>query len=266
MREAKLIAVIGKKGVGKSYLTNQIFHQYISGFNGLVKPRRVLIMDVNDEYNYPSIWADDVKRFNHHPVIEVRRVRPYNKDGSKMNLDEICATLNLIVNTYKGGLLLAEDINRYVSDNMPDDLIGTICTNRHADMDIIIHYQALGRITPKVWQNMNVLRFHKNTESVKRHEKKFSDKSEILQIAENIVNYQYNNGNPYYHVYVDVEEMKIKTPVDEATLNVAFDEYIIENMHNLKRRVVNEAQLKNEKINTADIVNRIKQRLKKDYI
>ena len=47
MREALLGVAIGKKGIGKSYTTEQIISSYIKG-SGKVKPRRALILDVND--------------------------------------------------------------------------------------------------------------------------------------------------------------------------------------------------------------------------
>ena len=60
-----------------------------------------------------------------------------------------------ILNDYRGGLLLIEDINRYISDYLPNDLVGAICTNRHTDTDIILHFQSVGRVSPKIWQNLN---------------------------------------------------------------------------------------------------------------
>ena len=49
MRECKLGVVVGKKGIGKTYITTQLIQQYVKGF-GKIKPRRALIIDVNDEY------------------------------------------------------------------------------------------------------------------------------------------------------------------------------------------------------------------------
>ena len=77
-------------------------------------------------------------------------------------------------------MLLIEDINKYVSDFLPNDLVGAICSNRHTDLDIIMHFQSIGRITTKIWQNANWLRFHKNSDSVERHKNKFPDKSSSI--------------------------------------------------------------------------------------
>jgi len=116
-------------------------------------------------------------------------------NGTKMSLDDIAQTLFQVLQTFKNGLLLVEDINKYISDTMPNDLTGAICTNRHIGVDIILHYQSIGRITSKVWQNVNVLRLHKFTDSVKRHKHKYEDKLEYLSIAEIIINTRYENGD-----------------------------------------------------------------------
>ena len=50
-REPKLLVAIGKKGVGKSYTTEKMINQYVAGNPSKGVPgRRVLILDVNDEY------------------------------------------------------------------------------------------------------------------------------------------------------------------------------------------------------------------------
>jgi Helicase HerA, central domain len=168
-REPKLLVAVGKKGVGKSYTTEKMIQQYVRGNPAKgVPPRRVLILDVNDEYsNYKAIRIQDVMLFSAHPMIEARRIRPFLDDGKKMTLDDVAQTLFICLDTFRNGLLLIEDVNKYISDTMPNDLVGAICTNRHIGVDIILHYQSIGRITSKVWQNVNVIRMHKITDTVK---------------------------------------------------------------------------------------------------
>ena len=211
MREPKLLAAVGKKGVGKSYTTEKMIYNYVSGNPAKgTPPRRVLIIDVNDEYyNIKAIRIQDVALFSVHPLIEVRRIRPFMDDGTKMSLDDIAQTLFIVLGTFKNGLLLVEDINKYISDTMPNDLVGAICTNRHIGVDIILHYQSIGRITSKVWQNVNIIRLHKFTDTVKRHKHKFEDKFEYLSIAELIINKRYENGDKHFYLYADVDDEKI---------------------------------------------------------
>ena len=64
MREAQLGVAVGKRGIGKSYTTTRIMSNYVKGFGGKVKPRRVLIMDVNDEFQgVKAISPSDLSNF-----------------------------------------------------------------------------------------------------------------------------------------------------------------------------------------------------------
>lgn len=136
-------------------------------------------------------------------------------------------------------MLLAEDINKYVSDSMPKDLVGMICTNRHIDLDVILHYQGLGAITPKLWRNINWMRFHKNTESVDRHKNKFPDKYPYLKIAENIVNSRYMSGDKRFFLYVETDEGRIQGDFSKKEFDEACVKYIGENYNTTLRPILN---------------------------
>jgi len=242
-REAKLMVAVGMKGVGKSYTTEKLLNQYVIG-SVKSPPRRALIMDVNDEYTkYKPISISQLPLFSVHPNIEVRRIRPFlEEDGvytKKMTLDDICQTLLIILDNYKNGLLLIEDPSRYISDSMPNDLVGAICTNRHINLDIILHYQSIGRITSKVWQNANIIRFHKQTESVKKHAKKYEDKYEYLSIMESMVNKKYTEGDNRFFCYADVDVMKIYGNFSEQTFKDAVNDFIMQDYSKLVRPLLN---------------------------
>jgi hypothetical protein len=228
MREAQLGVAVGKKGVGKSYTTNRIIDSYVRGNMGSgIMPRRALILDVNDEFTHiKSLAIKDIVKFSVHPIVEARRIRPFNDNGKKMTLNDLASTLFIILETYRGGLLLIEDINRYISDSLPNDVIGAICTNRHTALDIIMHFQSIGRISPKIWQNMNWIRFHKNLDSVKKHQGKFEDKYELLSLVETIVNNEYTNGNKRFYMYANMDEMEFMGKLDPKKLDMAMTQYI----------------------------------------
>lgn len=234
-REPKLLVAVGKKGVGKSFTTEKMIYQYVVGNPAKgVPPRRVLILDVNDEYqNIKAIRIQDVTLFSIHPIVEVRRIRPFLDDGTKMTLDGIAQTLFEILGTFKNGLLLVEDINKYISDTMPNDLVGAICTNRHIGVDIIMHYQSIGRITSKVWQNVNIIRLHKFTDTVKRHKHKFEDKFEYLSIAEIIINKRHENGDKHFFLYCDIDEEKIYGSFTNQEFENAVNIFIQNNYSNI---------------------------------
>ena len=230
-REPKLGVAVGRKGCGKTYQTTKMIDQYIAGNPARgVAPRRALILDVNDEFEHiKGLRVADVMRFSAHPKIEARRIRPFHDDGKRMTIGEIQEVLFKVLNDYRGGLLLIEDVNRYISDYLPNDLVGAICTNRHTDTDIILHFQSVGRVSPKIWQNLNWIRFHKNTDSVDKHRNKFEDKYEMLKLVENYVNNEYHTyNNQRYFCYVDIEDEKIKG-VDRRKFETVVEQYLADN-------------------------------------
>lgn len=269
MREPLLGVAVGKKGVGKTFTTNKVIRQYVTGnlASGIL-PRKVLIMDVNDEYTeYSGIALRDIMRFSVHPIVEVRRIRPFHANGRKMTLDDLAQTLNYILEVFSGGLLLIEDINRFTSDYMPQDLMGAIATNRHRDLDIILHYQGIGRVGTKVWQNINWLRFHKITENVSRHQKKFEDKFELLRLCELMVNIKYYMGEERFYQYVDCENMCFQGQVDEKLFNQAVTQYLEENYRRLITPLLAVRAVGNKKKFTADSAMRQEtERIKKMYL
>jgi hypothetical protein len=251
-REPKLLVAIGKKGVGKSYTTEKMIQNYVKGNPAKgVPPRRVLILDVNDEYaNYKAIRVQDVTLFSVHPFVEARRIRPFLDDGKKMTLDDIAQTLFEILNTFRNGLLLIEDVNKYISDTMPNDLVGAICTNRHIGVDIILHYQSIGRITSKVWQNVNIIRLHKFTDTVKKHKHKFEDKFEYLSIAECMINHKYEQGEKHFFLFADIDNDKIYGSFTQEDMETAVNIFLQQNYNNLINPLLNARNDMGKKIHT----------------
>lgn len=231
-RIPKILVVYAKKGGGKSYTTMKMMRQTVAGNPAKgVPPRRCLILDVNDEFvDIPALNIKDIDLFSVHNIIEIRRIRPFiideNGKSKRMTLDDIANTLFYILEHFRNGLFLIEDINRYVSDTMPNDLVGAICTNRHIGVDMVIHYQSIGRITSKVWQNVNLLRIHKITDTVAKHKHKFEDKYEYLSIAEIIVNRRYDNGYKRFFLYADVDEEVLTGNFTQKEFEMAVDDFI----------------------------------------
>jgi hypothetical protein len=234
VREPKLGVAVGRKGCGKTYTTTKMIDQYVKGNPAKgVPPRRALILDVNDEFeSIKALKQSDIVRFSAHPKIEARRIRPYHDNGIRMTLREIQEVLFKILNDYRGGLLLIEDINRYVSDYLPNDLVGAICTNRHTDTDIILHFQSIGRISPKIWQNLNFLRVHKITDDVIKHRNKFEEKLEMLLLVESYVNTVYEEGDKRVFVYVDIDDEKVLVK-DKEKFQKIIEQYLIVNRKKL---------------------------------
>jgi hypothetical protein len=184
-------------------------------------------------------------------MIEIRRIRPFLDNGKKMTLDDVANTLFIILETFRNGLLLVEDINKYISDTMPNDLVGAICTNRHIGVDIIMHYQSIGRITSKVWQNLNIIRMHKITDAVKKHKHKFEDKYEYISIAEIMINQEYEKGNKHFFVYVDVDDEKLYGSFNDSQYENAVNIFVQNNYSNFITPMLNARNEQGKKVHTA---------------
>lgn len=277
-RECRIIIACGKRGVGKSVETIRMIDEYVSGNPSKgVPPRKALIFDVNDEFS--SFWyfgqtrsikalaINDIMKFSIHPKIEVRRIRPFWDDGRKMTINDMAEVLGIILDNYRNGLLLVEDINKYLSDAMPSDLIGSLATSRHIGLDIISHFQNIGRAgNPKLLGNLNMIRLHKTNDTVERHKNKFEEKTEILQIAEYIINNRYFNGDTRYFLYVDVENMKIRGRFTLEEVENGIHQYITERYARIITPMLQLRDRKGKKLHNEESALRVaNENLKKQY-
>lgn len=280
-REALLGIAVGRKGVGKTYATLEIVAQYLTGTAGGSKPRKVLILDTNNEYTnikqdhnnpmFPEVKAirlEDVGKFTYHPKIEARRVSVLKPEGGKMNLVEIQQALDYILAHYQNGLLIIEDINKFVSDSLPNDLIGSIATQRHVSVDVITHFQSIGKsANPKLWANCNWLRYHKCDDTVERHKNKFGGNVEHLKVLEKMVDINYKNGNKRFFAYLDKDYGTIKGNFNKAQFQKAIEKYLEDNYSIVKKEVGRKHLHSGENVfkSHKQAVEHLIKRLMKDY-
>jgi len=258
-RENLVLIAAGKKGVGKTVATIEMIYKYVQGDikNG-IKPRKALIFDVNDEFS--SFWyhgethsikaiaIKDVLKFSIHPKIEVRRIRPFFDNGKKMGIDDMKEVLSLILENYRNGLLLVEDINKYTSDTIGTDLVSALATVRHLGIDLVAHYQGIGRAAnPKLLANTKVVRLHKTNDTVSRHKNKFEERTEIMQVAECMVNRKYNEGDKRFYVYVDIDESKIRGRFTEEDVDIAIEDFLTNNYNTKVKPLINKIDLRTGK-------------------
>ncbi len=242
-REALLGIAIGRKESGKTYETLKMINQTLVGNQRTGgKPRRVLILDVNNEFSnvktdqnpdfahIKALRLKDVRRFTTHPIIEARRVSVIKEGGGKMNLDEIQDALHHILENYQNGLLLIEDMTKFISDSLPSDLIGSMATLRHISVDIVTHFQTLGKMAnPKLWGNANWIRMHKCDDTVQRHENKFGGNVTHLKILEKMVNIEYAKGNIYFNAYLNKDKGKLQGNFNKPQFTKAVESYLEDN-------------------------------------
>lgn len=232
-RECQFGAAAGKKGIGKSTQTLKIAAQYVRGNPSIgVKGRRVIIFDVNMEYpEIKRLAMKEVLRFSVNRFVEVRRIIPFFDDGRKMTTDDMGNALSEIMANFYGGLLIIEDISRYVGDNFKKDIIGDLATQRHRNCDVITHFQFIGKIgNPKMLGNLSFIRLHKTQDNVEMHRDKFKGGYYILlRLAEKIVEMKYKDGDIRFFVYVRLDDGKISGRFTKYDFMEILTDFIQEN-------------------------------------
>lgn len=241
MREPKMIIAIGTKGVGKTHTTCDVIQRYTQSDEATGKEgRKVLIFDVNEEYNNEEIGnkgftfqtqlldIKDLVKFAQQKRVEVRRILPRDENGKPLGIDGKVKMLNQILEEYKGGMLLLEDINSYMVDTTAaKGIISSMTTNRHKDMDIYIHLQSLAPVTPRMWQNCTEIRFHKQSDTVARYKNRIPNDT-LYFITEALVNMVYLTNQRFY-VYVNNEYQKIRGAFTKKTFQLACYSFLQDN-------------------------------------
>ncbi len=247
-RETKLIVVTGRKRIGKSNETLRLlWDEYTRGSFA----RKALIFDPNNEYggyelyhngkkekvNIPVLGHDDILKFNKQRLIEIRRIVPINKFGKPLLPEDQDDLIVKIMSEFRGGCLFIEDLNTVFGDSLPKKVSAFFTNNAHRDADIVIQMQSIGRILPKMWQNTQLIRFHKQLDSVDQSKSKLKEDYEIFKIAENMVNYEYETGNERFFVWVDKEDKKIRGDFTKNMFDNAVLEYLSENDYLVKKQM-----------------------------
>jgi hypothetical protein len=256
-REALLGIAVGRKGVGKTYATLQMIQEVLKGNPATgTKPRKVLLLDVNNEFvnvkgdqnenfvHVKAISLNDIEKFTLSNKVEARRVSILKEGGGKMNLVEIAQALAHILDHYQNGVLLIEDINKFVSDSLPNDLVGSIITQRHVSVDVITHFQSIGKAAhPKLWANCNWLRYHQCDDTVERHKSKFGGNIEHLKILEKMVNIEYEKGNKRFFAYLNKDDGTIQGEFTKKQFQFAIYQYLQDNYNSVVKPMLNKKDI-----------------------
>jgi hypothetical protein len=205
------MVAIGTKGVGKTYQTRKEITYAV-----MVNKRKVLIYDASldpELSKYKTLDPKDIGLFNKSKKPEIRRIVALDKYGKELNMEQKRDLLNTILNTFRGGILVLEDFSKYiVQTNQNIEVISAITTNRHRNLDIILHYQSLRALDTRMFQNVRCVRMHKDLESPDTFRTRLSDKYELFKIASLIVDAAYRNGTDEgkrFFLYILTDDFKI---------------------------------------------------------
>lgn len=256
MREAKLVMAAGRKASGKTYATLLRISKYLKKTPKRAG-RKVLIFDVNNEFgnvkkdhknpNFPNIGLiklNQVPAFSKVRKPIAKRVSIFKDNGKRMTLNEMAKALGYILDHYRNGLLLIEDLTKYVTDSIPGDLIGAICTQRHVSVDVVIHVQTAGKLfNPKLWGNCNEVRLHKTDDTIKRHKDKVSGNLEHLYIIEKLIELKYKAGNKRFFCYLNKDTGKIRGQFSKSEFIQAVALYLSSNYNQVLKPLLDKRDI-----------------------
>jgi hypothetical protein len=198
-REPMVYLVCGETGVGKThrnrleikrYMQNDPNTLFTKGNGSIAKQgRKVLVFDTNDDdYPYRTVSPDHIKGLT---LVNARRIRPFNRDGSPMDENEKKEVVNKILKYYQNGLVVLDDIDHYMTGAKGQSMIGALCTVRHKGIDLLLTHQSIAKITTTEWQNCTWLRMHHQVDDITRYRERIP-KYNLVRIAQLIVDEQYD--------------------------------------------------------------------------
>jgi hypothetical protein len=258
-RQPLLTVVCGMKGVGKTWQTIKDIDRYVVDNPKTGKlGRKALILDFNNEESYQKYKAVLPMYIKTLTEARARRIPPFDANGKQYDLDKMKVVAEYTIFNFKNGLLVLEDIDKYMTGQKGKSLIGAMTTNRHSGMDLLITHQSVSKVTQTEWQNAAFVRLHHQLDDVDRIEDALPNYP-LMKIAQIIVDRRYYEAvrqfkdiqsiseeefkkRRSFFVYIDMTEHKIigGTP-DE--FRAAVMEFIRQNPRLITKRMrVGDAQ------------------------
>lgn len=242
-REAGMMSCTGIQGVGKTYQNMHIIKDYVKDkFYNKVRGRKCLIMDTNGEYTKEQFAKNDIENFDPKRIalkdieawsksdlIECRRI-----DAKNVGIGEKKKILEYLLKVYRNGMLVIEDINTYIlSITHMEEIVGGIVNLRHRAVDVLISYQSLRPVEPRIWQNSRWIRMHYQADNVNDIKGKVNNPT-MMKIAEIIVKTRYYGGDKRFFVYIHNFSNKIEGKFTKQEFYDACRKYLNSNKKYLK--------------------------------
>jgi hypothetical protein len=221
LREAGMMVCTGAQGVGKTYQNMHIIKDYVKDkLYNKVKGRKCLIMDTNGEYTGDQFAANDIPNFapktislsdipawSKSDLIQCRRI-----DAKNVSLKDKKRITEFLLrkDVYSNGMLVLEDINNFIINvTHMEEVVGGLVNLRHRAVDLLISYQSLRPVEPRIWQNCRWIRMHYQASNTNDIKGKVNNPS-LMKIAQLVVNERYFSGDKRFFVYIHNNENKIE--------------------------------------------------------
>ena len=242
-REAGMMAVTGVQGVGKTYRNMHIIADYVRDKpKTKVRGRKCLIFDTNGEYTVEQfsknnianfvvsrIALKDVEQWSRTENAECRRI-----DAKNLGIKEKKEAVEFLLKIYRNGMLVLEDINTYIlSVTFMEEIVGGLVNLRHRAVDVMISYQSLRPVEPRIWQNSRWVRFHYQADNVMDIKNKVTNVT-LFKISQLLVNEKYFGGDKRFFVYIHNFNNKIQGNFSKEDFENACRKYLSANKKEAK--------------------------------
>lgn len=238
-RESGMMVTTGMQGVGKTYLNMYIIRDYVKDkLEQKRKGRKCLILDTNGEYNAEQFADNGIPNFAP-KLIAIKDVAAWCKlpggecrriDAKSLKLDEKKKIAEYILKIFRNGLVVLEDINNFLLDVSHEaDIVGSLINLRHKATDVLISYQSLRPVEPRIFQNARWMRMHHQADNVMDIKAKLPNVA-LYKIAQILVDNRYfnteaENGERFF-VYIHPLKNKIEGAFSRNEFREACAKYV----------------------------------------
>lgn len=227
--ETYITSVIGGVGIGKTF--NNVEGAKIYAKDNLrtgKRGRKVLILNFQNEDGYSKFKTlpptrEAIIRFVNQKTVEIRQIISIDVDGSPMTGARKVEVMKLVLQNFRNGLAIFDDIDGYAAygSSSDKDLIGMLMGLRHRGCHILFAHQAWRKMGVAEVENLRYIRLHKAMDTPASMPKQKSETLDLdmCMIAHYLVEMQYdmaeklyNDGKlsyeqareaKSYHIYID---------------------------------------------------------------
>jgi len=242
-RESGMMTTTGIQGVGKTYQNMYIIKDYIKDkFYNKVRGRKVLIMDTNGEYTKTQFQKNDIDSVNP-KTIAVKDIRAWSRttggecrriDAKNVGLEEKIKIIEYVVENFRNGMVVLEDINTYILNvTHLKEIVSGLVNLRHRAVDVLISYQSARAVEPRIWQNARWVRMHYQADNVNDIKGKLPNVT-MYKIAQILVNNRYFSGDKRFFVYIFNFANKIEGAFTKDEFKTACGQFLGSNKKEIK--------------------------------
>jgi hypothetical protein len=207
-----------------------------------VRGRKCLIFDTNGEYTNEQFSKNDIPNFKV-TRIALKDVEQWSRtdnaecrriDAKHLSIKEKKEAVEFLLKVYRNGMLVLEDINTYIlSVTFMEQIVGGIVNLRHRAVDVMISYQSLRPVEPRIWQNSRWVRFHYQADNVMDIKNKVTNVT-LFKIAQLLVNEKYFGGDKRFFVYIHNFANKVQGNFTKEEFESACKKYLSSNKKDVK--------------------------------